>query len=270
MKPYVHGYDDGELVRLEDQAGILSDLLHREIRYRPGEEVLEAGCGVGAQTLFLARNSPDARFTSIDISAESIATARLRLSEAGITNVALEETDLFALHPGEKSFDSIFVCFLLEHLSEPVRALCHLRSMLRPGGRISVIEGDHGSFFCHPETALSRRVVRCLVELQRECGGDSLIGRKLHPLLKESGYRGIEVSPRTVYADAGRPEWVEGFSRRTFIKMIEGVRDRVLERDMISPDNWNRGIGDLYRATERDGTFCYTFFRAFAYRDPLP
>ena len=60
---YVHGYSDREAARLADQAGSLAELLHAGTRYAPGSAVLEAGCGVGAQTVILARNSPGARFT---------------------------------------------------------------------------------------------------------------------------------------------------------------------------------------------------------------
>ena len=43
------------------------------------------------------------------------------------------------------SFDHVFVCFVLEHLSRPAEALSSLKTVLKPGGSITVIEGDHGS-----------------------------------------------------------------------------------------------------------------------------
>jgi cyclopropane fatty-acyl-phospholipid synthase-like methyltransferase len=65
---YVHGYDPRENERLQNQAGALVELLHWDTSYPAGSRVLEAGCGIGAQTVTLARRSPDARFTSIDLS----------------------------------------------------------------------------------------------------------------------------------------------------------------------------------------------------------
>src|SRR5436853_3625196 len=82
---YVHGYHPRENERLQDQAGTLVDLLHCDTLYPPGSRVLEAGCGVGAQTLALAQRSPGARFTSIDLSADSIAEAKRRAHIAGLT-----------------------------------------------------------------------------------------------------------------------------------------------------------------------------------------
>ncbi|MEO8716457.1 MAG: class I SAM-dependent methyltransferase [Acetobacteraceae bacterium] len=82
---YVHGYHSRENKRLQNQAGALVDLLHADTRYPPGSMVLEAGCGVGAQTVTLARRSPRAHFTSIDISADSIAAAKMpKPSDAGV------------------------------------------------------------------------------------------------------------------------------------------------------------------------------------------
>lgn len=71
---YVHGYHARESERLQDQAGSLVDLLHCDTSYPVGSTVLEVGCGTGAQTITLAQRSPDARFTSIDVSADSLAT----------------------------------------------------------------------------------------------------------------------------------------------------------------------------------------------------
>ena len=67
-KAYVHGYDHRENIRLQDQASTLVELLHSDTSYPAGSRVLEAGCGVGAQTATLARNSPNALITSVDIS----------------------------------------------------------------------------------------------------------------------------------------------------------------------------------------------------------
>ena len=63
-KAYVHGYDPRENVRLQDQAATLVDLLHSDAAYPAGSRVLEAGCGVGAQTATLAANSPGASIVS--------------------------------------------------------------------------------------------------------------------------------------------------------------------------------------------------------------
>ena len=262
MSAYVHGYHARESVRLDDQASALVELLHHDTSYPPGSQVLEAGCGTGSQTVTLARRSPRAQFTSIDISPSSLAQARARL--AGITNVELREANVYHLPFRAESFDHVFVCFLLEHLPRPAEALAALKTVLRPGGTITVIEGDHGSAYHHPQSASAQRAIDCLVELQRRAGGDALIGRRLYPLLVDAGFAGVRVSPRMVYADGSDPALVDVFTRRTFTAMVEGVRDAAVNAQLMSAAEFDEGVRALYRSAAPDGVFCYTFFKALA------
>ena len=261
MTDYVHGYSEREGARLFDQASTLAELLHDDTRYPPGSAVLEAGCGVGAQTVILARNSPGARFTSVDLNPESLEQARARVAAAGLGNVAFRQADLHDLPFPEDGFDHVFVCFVLEHLADPAAALSALRTRLRPGGSLTVIEGDHGSTFFHPDGPAAHRAIQCLVELQRRAGGDALIGRRLFPLLAATGLSQVTVSPRMVYADPSRPAWVQGFTLDTFTAMVEGVREGALAAGLADPAGWARGIDELRRAAGPDGVFCYTFFK---------
>jgi SAM-dependent methyltransferase len=259
---YVHGYSSRESERLADQAQTLTDLLHHDTRYPAGSRVLEAGCGIGAQTVILARNSPGAIITSVDISEDSLKRAEKTILQEGITNVTFQQGDIFRLPFGKGTFDHIFVCFVLEHLAEPQRALEQLRPLLKDGGTLTVIEGDHGSAYFHPENEDAHRAVQCLVELQRKMGGNALIGRQLYPLVAGAGYADVQVSPRMIYVDASRPALVEGFTKLTFTAMVEGVGPEVLKQGLMSREAWERGIAALYRTAGPDGIFCYTFFKA--------
>jgi SAM-dependent methyltransferase len=263
---YVHGYSAKESTRLTDQATTLTELLHGDTRYPADSLVLEAGCGVGAQTVILAGNSPQAAFISIDISEESLAEAQRRVQAASSTNVTFQHADLFDLPFLSACFDHVFVCFVLEHLPNPAGALEALMRVLKPGGSITVIEGDHGSAYFHPDSAHARRAIQCLIDLQQQPGGDSLIGRRLYPLLVQAGYRDVSVSPRMVYTDASRPALVDGFTRKTFAAMVEGVGEQAVGLGLMDEASWAAGIRDLYRTAEDDGTFCYTFFKAVGLR----
>lgn len=260
---YVHGYSTREARRLGDQADTLAALLHDGTAYPAGSRVLEVGCGVGAQTVHLVDSSPGARFVAVDRSADSLAKARARVTaHAPDAHVRWCRADLFALPFPDAEFDHIFVCFVLEHLAAARRSLAGLRRLLRPGGTITVIEGDHGSAFFHPDSAYARAVIDCLVRLQSDGGGNALVGRQLQPLLVQAGYETVRVRPCTVYADGTRPELVEGFTRSTFIAMIESVRDDALAAALITETDWDHGIADLRRTADDDGTFHYTFFKA--------
>lgn len=259
---YVHGYDPREAERLQDQAGTLIELLHGDTAYCAGCRVLEAGCGVGAHTATLATRSPHAHITSVDVSSTSVAEARQRVLDAGIKNVEVQQGDIFDLAFEDDHFDHIFVCFVLEHLSNPVEALVRLRRLLRSGGTITVIEGDHGSTFFHPDSPAAQAAIDCQVELQARVGGNAMIGRQVYSLLDAAGFSNPRVLPRVVYVDASRPHLVDGFTRKTFTAMIEGVGPTAISAGLIDAVSFNAGIQALHRTTERDGMFSYTSSRA--------
>ena len=264
---YVHGYSARESVRLVDQATTLTELLHGDTVYPAGSAVLEAGCGVGAQTAILAKNSPGARFTSIDISETSLQAAAAVVSRENLSNITLQTADIFALPFPAESFDHIFVCFVLEHLTDPIAALRCLQPVLKRGGTITVVEGDHESAYFYPESQLASRTIQCLIDIQAKLGGNSLIGRQVYPLLKNAGYKDVRVSPRMVYVDSSEPGLVEGFTRNTFIAMVEGVREQALALKLMDVAEWDKGIEDLYASAGEDGVFCYTFFKGTAIRE---
>lgn len=263
-KHYVHGYNHDESKRLKDQANTLSRLLHHDTVFPQHAKVLEIGCGVGAQTVIICKQNPTIELVSVDISEDSIQCARQRCEEAGISNVTFLKSDLYDLPFEPMSFDCIFVCFVLEHLSNPDTALQALKKVLKTSGKITLIEGDHGSAYYHPKSEYAQYTIECLIKLQAQTGADPLIGRRLYPLLKSNGFVNISVSPRMVYADDSKPEWVEGFTLKTFTAMVEGVREKALQQAIIDPDTWNRGISDLRKTASSGGVFCYTFFKAIA------
>jgi ubiquinone/menaquinone biosynthesis C-methylase UbiE len=263
-RTYVHGYEEKESIRLNDQAQTLAELLHCDSIFPAGSKVLEAGCGVGAQTVTLAAKNPQSLFTSIDISGESVNQTRARCEKLTLKNVTFQQADIFKLPFGAESFDHVFVCFVLEHLKNPVEALAILKNLIKPSGTITVIEGDHGSAYFHPDSEYAHKAISCQVELQRRAGGNAMMGRELYPLLNKAGFESIHVSPRMVYADASQPELVEGFTKKTFTAMIEGIREKALAAGLMKAFDFDRGIEDLYTTAGKGGVFCYTFFKAVA------
>jgi ubiquinone/menaquinone biosynthesis C-methylase UbiE len=261
---YVHGYSSRESTRLNDQAETLENIIHHDSLFPNGSLILEAGCGVGAQTKIIASKNPGANFISIDISEESVIQAKSEISKLNISNVEFRQGDIFHLNFPDGFFDSVFICFVLEHLSNPIEALNELKRVLRKGGNIMLIEGDHGSTFFYPDSKYAYQSINCQVLLQKLAGGNSNIGRELYPLLKASGFSNVSVSPRMVYVDSSKPGLVDGFIKNTFTAMIEGVRDEAISKGIIEEWVFDKGVEALYRTSESDGVFSYTFFKGFA------
>ena len=77
---------------------------------------------------------------------------------------------------------------MLEHLAQPVEAIICLKNLIKVGGTITVIEGDHGSTYFYPDSEAAHKTIQCQVELQRRTGGNANIGRELYPILKKVGF----------------------------------------------------------------------------------
>jgi len=258
---YVHGYSNREASRLNDQADTLEDIIHFDSTFPNGSLVLEAGCGVGAQTKIITAKNPHSRFISIDISDDSIREAKEMQKKFGLTNVEFKQADIFNLPFDDETFDCVILCFVLEHLHDPIEALKSVKRVLKKGGLLMAIEGDHGSTFFYPESEYAYSAINCQIQLQKQSGGNSNIGRELYPLFKSIRLKEISVSPRMVYVDSSKPQLVEGFIKNTFTAMIEGVGKMSVDRGLVDDLTFEKGIKDLYRTAESDGVFCYTFFK---------
>jgi ubiquinone/menaquinone biosynthesis C-methylase UbiE len=260
---YVHGYSEREALRLNDQADTLENLIHHDSVFKENTVVLEAGCGVGAQTKIIAPKNPSTKFVSVDLSEASIREARKMAQSCEIKNVEFLQANIYDLPFDNESFDSVILCFVLEHLDNPINALKELKRVLKKGGTLIAIEGDHGSTYFHPHSKFAHIAINCQVQLQKMNDGNSNIGRELYPLFAEAGLNDISVSPRMVYVDASKPHLVEGFIKNTFTAMIEGVGKNAIEKGLVDKETFEKGIADLYRTAESDGVFNYTFFKAF-------
>ncbi len=109
-----------------------------------------------------------------------------------------------------------------------------LLTLVRPGGTLMAIEGNHGSTFFYPPSRLAWRTIQCLSDLQAARGGDALIGRRLQSLFSGLGVTDLRVDPRAVYADPSRPDWAALFTERTYIAMVEGARALALAGGMMT------------------------------------
>ena len=171
---------------------------------------------------------------------------------------------------GTASFDHLFVCFVLEHLSDPADALARLAALVRPGGTVTVIEGDHGSAYFHPDSAAARAAIDCQVQLQAGAGGDALIGRRVYPLM----VRGGPGRRARVPADGLRGRRPSRAGRRVHAQDVHGDgRGRARPGDRCAADRGRRfdaGVRDLHRTAEADGTFSYTFFKGTGTRRATP
>jgi 2-polyprenyl-3-methyl-5-hydroxy-6-metoxy-1,4-benzoquinol methylase len=100
-------------------------------------EVLVAGCGTGQESMELAQGIAPSRVLAIDLSAASLAYAKRKADEAGVTNLEYAQADILSFE-SPRVFDFISSVGVLHHLRDPLAGWRRLAAMLRPGGVMQV------------------------------------------------------------------------------------------------------------------------------------
>ncbi|NJN37341.1 MAG: TetR family transcriptional regulator [Nitrospiraceae bacterium] len=113
----------------------------------------------------------------------------------------LQMGDATSLELPAESFDAAFLCWVLEHVSDPMRVLSEVRRMLRPGSPVVVTETQNMSFFLDPYSPQTLAYWLAFNDHQLELGGDPFVGAKLGNMLQAVGYRDIEVEVKPIHLD---------------------------------------------------------------------
>jgi ubiquinone/menaquinone biosynthesis C-methylase UbiE len=204
---YVHGFTPQEQERLYRQARFVEHRVHDRLPFRRSRRLIEVGCGVGAQTEILLRHFPELHVTGIDASETNLDRARENLSALSWTEGRYElgVEDAERLSFGTDSFDSAFICWLLEHVGDPMRVLSEVRRVLRPGAPVVVTEVQNATFFIDPYSPHTMAYWLAFNDHQLELGGDPFVGAKLGNLLLALGYRDITTKVRNIHLDNRAP-----------------------------------------------------------------
>ncbi len=124
--------------RMDAQIGAHGALALAALAPKPGERILDVGCGCGDTALALARAvGPTGRVLGLDLSAPMLARARERALAAGLANVAFEQADAQAIALPAASQDALFSRFGVMFFADPSAAFANLARALRPGGRLA-------------------------------------------------------------------------------------------------------------------------------------
>lgn len=155
---------------------------------RPGQRVLDAGCGIGLETRRLAEAHPEASITGLDHNADLLAVAR----RAPRANLDYVEADLTALDLPERSFDVVRTERVLMYL--PDSALDGLVRLLAPGGTAACFELDYGATMLAPLGASEATIARADVAM-RAALPQPWAGRRLPRLLADRGFTDVRAQP---------------------------------------------------------------------------
>lgn len=206
-KGYLHGFTPEEQDRLRRQARFMEHRVHDRLPFWRCRNLIEIGCGVGAQTSILLRYFPEIHVTGVDRSEPNLTEAERHLNSLPWTKDRFRPVrgDANRLDFAAESFDSAFLCWILEHVADPALVLSEARRVLRPGSPIVVTEVQNGSFFIDPYSPHTLAYWMAFNDYQIELGGDPFVGAKLGNLLQAIGFRDIVTKVRTIHLDNRQP-----------------------------------------------------------------
>ncbi|HTP83789.1 MAG TPA: methyltransferase domain-containing protein [Alphaproteobacteria bacterium] len=161
-----------------------------------GLSVLDCGCGPGSITLGIAAACAPGKVVGVDFGATQIGHARAAATASGLVHVEFRTADCYALPFADGTFDRVFSHALMEHLSEPARAIGEICRVLKPGGIAGICSPDWGGFVLAPPSRELTAAVAAYTALQSKNGGDVQVGRKLGALLGAAGFAEVTMGAR--------------------------------------------------------------------------
>jgi ubiquinone/menaquinone biosynthesis C-methylase UbiE len=214
--------------RLESQEPL--QIVEQKILYQAGianaETILDVGCGTGRMTREIAAKYPHSQVIGIDRSAEIIAKARDASNCFPNPNFRVGDVELLELP--DRSIDFVSARLLFQHLPQPLTALTEIYRVLKPGGKVCILDIDESWFSLHPEPDSFRELRRAISIWQKSQGGDPCVGKKLGAYLQKSQFANIHVMVENIISDDyGLEEMLSWFSFGnpyvSFSKEIEAI-----------------------------------------------
>jgi SAM-dependent methyltransferase len=214
---------------------------------RRGVSFLDAGCGLGELAISVSGRLAPGRVVGIDVSAELIARA---VADAEVLDVGVEfmTGSVTALPFDDASFDVVRSERVFQHLTAGERsaAATELMRVLRPGGRVQLVDPDHGQWSV---AATDRRLARLVAEWVSNSVRTPAAGILNAALLHDAGAVDIEID-----ADAVR---IRGYEDWVALLGLEGMTDQLIADGLATASEIDAFQRDL-RSRDESGTFIAT------------
>jgi len=262
---YLHGFDEVEQARLVSQAKVLEEKIFENIDFNNPKTILEIGCGVGAQTEILLKRYPNAHVTAIELSEVQLNTANAYLSsKIPQEKYTLHQMNAEQMSFDDNAFDAIYICWVLEHVTNPLSVLKEAQRVLKPNGIIYCTEVQNNHLHLEPYSDFLMDYWQKYNRLQIDMGGDPFVGVKLGHLLADAGFSEINIYPQHMLHDKrdikGRERLVNYWTEL----MLSGFNN-LLDHKKVEPNDREKIISEMNTIkTHEQGVFSYLFMQARA------
>lgn len=207
MGDYIHGFTRDEQDRLYKQARVHENIIFSQIDFSQQQKIMEVGSGVGAQTQILLERFPHLKIECIDASEAQVKRATETHQEAIKSGrIRIHKADARQIPLPDDSMDGAFICWLLEHVQEPISILQEVRKKLRSGGVLYCNEVFNSSFYLHPYSPATLKYWFEFNDYQWSIKGDPFVGGKLANYLMKAGYQNITTKVLTHQYDNRTPK----------------------------------------------------------------
>lgn len=205
---------------------------------KPGMRLLDAGCGPGTVTAGLARAVSPGDVVGVDSAPGVLEHARAHAADGHVDNVTFVSGDVYALDFADAEFDVVYANQLLQHLTDPVRAISEMRRVLKPGGLIAVRDADYATMSPHPKFREFLDWNRLYHDVAYRNNAEPDAGRTLPTWVRAAGFPEIEIHPNVVAMDGEEARiWGRTWSQRI---LYSGIADQALEYGLANQSELER------------------------------
>jgi ubiquinone/menaquinone biosynthesis C-methylase UbiE len=269
--PYLHGFSNDEQERLRKQARFIEHEIYQNLNLSRVTNLLEVGCGVGAQSEILLRRFPNIHLTGIDLSDQQLQAARHSLSHNPIANphqakarFEIHKMDATKMTFADNSFDGAFLCWVLEHIPQPQRVLNEVLRVLKPGSVVYITEVMNSSFFLDPYSPNVWRYWMAFNDYQYDQTGDPFVGAKLGNLLMQSGFQEIETTAKTWHLDNRYPQQRQEVIEY-WTELLLSASEQLIKAEYVTEDIVENMKKEMAIVTkDPNAVFYYSFMQAKA------
>lgn len=274
--PYLHGFSNAEQERLRKQAQFIEHEIYQSLNLSRVKNLLEVGCGVGAQSEILLRRFPNIHLTGIDLSDRQLQAAQQSLTHNPVANppqsqprFTIQKMDASKMTFTNDSFDGAFLCWVLEHIPKPQKVLDEVLRVLKPGSPIYITEVMNSSFFLDPYSPNVWRYWMAFNDYQYDQTGDPFVGAKLGNLLMQSGFHEIETTAKTWHLDNRNPqqrhEVIEYWTELLLSASEQLIQAQYVTEEIV--ENMKKEMAVV--AKDPNAVFYYSFMQAKAIKKRL-